>query len=270
MVYNSSLHELWKADERLLKNKISFSISLEHHPFFENYFLVDNADRLNLPVYILPDKCAHLLIHEWQEATNKRLQIKLVGSRSSGFCINRQKRKRTHIFRLRPETLFCWLSIPSYHFTDKSFSLEEILPHKRENTTILLEKIKEQKNPETIFQSLQQLLFNKQRYCEPPALILRLLQISKENSSLLKVSQLARQLGISDRYLRKICQEQLGQSPKQLLRIDRFTRSLQNRLEYREYTWSDIAHLSGFTDHSHLIAEYQQLVGRTPVAMFEI
>jgi AraC-like DNA-binding protein len=80
----------------------------------------------------------------------------------------------------------------------------------------------------------------------------------------LRLDTLASQSGLSVRQFRRRCIEESGLSPKLLARILRFRRAWQQAdAETRGH--AALAAEWGFTDQSHMIAEFRRFSGRTPV-----
>ena len=267
MIYKDSIHELWKhtAESHYLTSH--WKPSILGSQIIESFFLIDNRDNQLVPAYILPDICPHIVIHEFSEQLNDKIQIKLIGPRTTGFLINRKNRKRTFIVRLKPDALFKLFKIPACEFKDQSAFLMELLPHRKNALKKIQFLINDKKHPFLIFSTFEKTLltellnhFPKQLPC--------FIEFVSNNLPNVQLKNASDHIGVSERYLRKICSQHIGLPPKRIVRIKRFTLSLKKRLCHPNYTWSDIAHLSGYVDHSHMIAEYQQLMGRTPVQMF--
>ncbi|MER7249660.1 AraC family transcriptional regulator [Kribbella sp. NPDC000426] len=77
-----------------------------------------------------------------------------------------------------------------------------------------------------------------------------------------RVDETAAALGVSDRYLRRVFREAVGVSPKHFARITR----VRNVIGQSRGSWADVAAYSGYTDQSHLIADFRSLMGVTPKA----
>lgn len=81
------------------------------------------------------------------------------------------------------------------------------------------------------------------------------------------VSNVASELGISERHLRRIFRQTFGVSPKTFARLARFHRALRAA---RENTRSSLAHIaleSGYYDQAHLSAEFRSIAGAPPRAL---
>ncbi|MGJ5817805.1 DUF6597 domain-containing transcriptional factor [Paludibaculum fermentans] len=87
-----------------------------------------------------------------------------------------------------------------------------------------------------------------------------------EQGGRVRLDDLARFAGLSQRHLRRIFLEQTGVSPKLFCRVVRF-RSLVSRLAQKnEANWADLALDYGYYDQSHLVNEFRELSGLTPTA----
>lgn len=82
------------------------------------------------------------------------------------------------------------------------------------------------------------------------------------------VAGLGRELGVSDRQLRRRFDRAVGYGPKQLARILRFQRALalaqQRERVDGAVRWSDVAAVTGYADQSHLVHEWNELSGQPP------
>jgi len=79
-----------------------------------------------------------------------------------------------------------------------------------------------------------------------------------------KTRDLAAQLGLSQRHFIKVFSEQVGVTPKQFGRVQRFQRALDLARSSTAPDWVDIAVSCGYFDQSHLIHEFQTLSGFSP------
>src|SRR5260370_40935080 len=78
--------------------------------------------------------------------------------------------------------------------------------------------------------------------------------------------KLAALLGISERHLSRGFRATYGTSPKQYARLARIEKVVAARKS--GLGWTDVAYACGFTDQAHLIHDFGELVGRTPVEFF--
>lgn len=78
-----------------------------------------------------------------------------------------------------------------------------------------------------------------------------------------RVERVATQLGVTSRHLRRAFKEHVGVGPKAFARAARLQRAV--RMAARSRDWGRIAVDAGYYDQAHLIAEFRELVGLTPV-----
>jgi AraC-like DNA-binding protein len=76
----------------------------------------------------------------------------------------------------------------------------------------------------------------------------------------------ARQAGMSERQFRRRCLEESGLAPKQLCRVLRFRRACA--LGERGLPWGLIAAEAGYFDQAHLIRDFREFTGVTPMSVF--
>ncbi|MFP2927041.1 helix-turn-helix domain-containing protein [Pyxidicoccus sp. 3LG] len=82
-----------------------------------------------------------------------------------------------------------------------------------------------------------------------------------------RVDDLARELGISTRHLRRAFEEVVGVGPKEFARVVRFQRAVRASNRTATPDWGAIAAATGYYDQSHLITEFKALTGATPRAL---
>ena len=81
------------------------------------------------------------------------------------------------------------------------------------------------------------------------------------------VHDVAAELGLSERHLRRVFCEAVGMSPKAFARLARFHRALRASRGATHPTWASIAATAGYYDQAHLIAEFRAIAGVTPRAL---
>jgi AraC-like DNA-binding protein len=79
-----------------------------------------------------------------------------------------------------------------------------------------------------------------------------------------RVENVAKQLGITARHLRRAFLESVGIGPKDFARTVRLQRAVQRAAASDD--WGRIAADVGYYDQAHLIADFRELVGLTPSA----
>lgn len=249
-VYN----ELWSAEASGVLSECSPLIN-GNHPYFEYGLAIRNRQNGVAPVVILPDLSAYLILHF---LTDGSIRTSLVGPRTTAVFIDRQWRSTTYLFRFRTGSLFALGNIPLTAFTNRSFRAEEVLNWKAGDmntpgiewiTSGLWQKV----SPASSGSHLK-----KARLAQA---FLDLLTAGVEK---LTVEEASRRLGVSNRYLQKVANEQLGLSPKEALQIHRFVTALHHKEQAPEASSAQLACRSGYYDQSHMISSFQRFLGLSP------
>ena len=84
-----------------------------------------------------------------------------------------------------------------------------------------------------------------------------------------RVATLARQLGVTDRHLRRLMVDETGIAPRHFARIQRFHALLRSSDLAGRPSWAALAAHHGYADQSHLIREVQDLAGVTPTRLHQ-
>jgi len=81
------------------------------------------------------------------------------------------------------------------------------------------------------------------------------------------ITEVADELGVSQRHLRRVFREATGVSPKAFARLARFHRAIAVARAGRHASWASIAVATGYYDQAHLIDEFRAIAGATPRAL---
>ena len=94
-------------------------------------------------------------------------------------------------------------------------------------------------------------------------------EAAREDPSLLRVAQLASQLGLSERALQRLFATHVGASPKFVIRRHRLQEAAR-RLEVGEVrSLADLAYELGYADQAHLARDFKAAVGVAPSVFSE-
>jgi AraC-like DNA-binding protein len=86
----------------------------------------------------------------------------------------------------------------------------------------------------------------------------------------LSVRELAATSGLSARRVQMIFRDDVGLSPKQLLRIDRLQRVLALAQRADPPSWARLAVQAGYYDQAHLIRDARAIAGATPLQLLRL
>lgn len=90
-----------------------------------------------------------------------------------------------------------------------------------------------------------------------------------ESEGLAKISETAKEIGLSQRQFERNYRKASGLTPKQFASICRFRATTLDMLRNSEQNWANRAAEKGFTDQSHLNREFSRLTGNSPVEFSE-
>jgi len=82
------------------------------------------------------------------------------------------------------------------------------------------------------------------------------------------LESIARQSNLSPRQFRRRCLEESGLSPKRLCRVLRFRRACRIAGGFDRPDWAAIALEAEYFDQAHLIRDFHEFTGLTPMAVF--
>lgn len=101
----------------------------------------------------------------------------------------------------------------------------------------------------------------------PPNPVQRAIRVVSDARGAVDLDRISRHANLSPRQFRRRCLEESGLGPKQLCRILRFRHAVQ--LAGRAVRdWAAIAAEAGYFDQAHLIRDFREFTGRSPVAVF--
>ena len=80
-----------------------------------------------------------------------------------------------------------------------------------------------------------------------------------------RISAMANRAGLSVRQFRRIFLQKVGVSPKLFARIARFEAALDRMARCPGGSWTEVAQRFGYYDQMHMIHEFAQFTGETPI-----
>ena len=85
-----------------------------------------------------------------------------------------------------------------------------------------------------------------------------------KSEGLAKISETAKEIGLSERQFERNYRKATGLTPKQFARICRFRATGIDLIKNSENNWANRAADKGFADQSHLNREFSRLTGNSP------
>jgi AraC-like DNA-binding protein len=162
--------------------------------------------------------------------------------------------------RFRPGMAAAFLRTPAVELTDRVIPLEAIWGEPARELQSRLDQAQSAAKRLTI-------LGETVRHPAPgPNPVQRALEAVTSSHGDIDLEWVARQAGMSERQFRRRCLEESGLAPKQLCRVLRFRRALE--LGGSGVPWGLIAAEAGYFDQAHLIRDFREFAGATPVSVF--
>lgn len=224
-------------------------------PFVECIWINDIlAEKSDLsPQRILPDGCADLIF----DLTEGRESVYWVGTMTKSFVIEKSESKKLIGIRFNPGGARSLLGKPLSEITDQRIRLDQ-------TSSFLLDSIVTQ--PVVNFNVIQNWLMKNIQAEKPLIVIQKIHQMIREANGDVRVSEVSETLGLSRQYINRIMREHVGVDLKTFQQIIRM-RLLTSRLgttACKEIDWASIAQEYGFYDQSHLIHDFNEIVGLSP------
>ena len=105
---------------------------------------------------------------------------------------------------------------------------------------------------------------------EDARLVRRVVELAEENRSILRADDLADATGLGLRSLQRLVREQLGLTPKWLIRRYRMQEAAAALAGPDAPALADLAASLGFADQAHLTREFRAVIGETPRRYAEV
>ena len=242
-------------------------------PFIECiWFLSGRSESGAEPERVLPDGCIELIVHlgdrfhEWTAAGEiEQPRAFVVGNMTRPLLLRAGARIATMGIRFRPGGAYPFLSVGLDRLTDSRVSLDALWGRDGAVFERQLLDARDDWERRAIVESFLLERLARGRLVAPS--VTRAVSDMLESRGLVRVRELGRRVGWSERQLERRFQSEVGMSPKTLARIVRFQRVLQALGPARTPEWALLALECGYADQSHLIREVRDFAGSTPVAL---
>jgi AraC-like DNA-binding protein len=215
-------------------------------PWIEAYWTRE-ASAAVVEERVLPDGCADIVFSVDDGAAM------IVGTMTRPLFL----RDRVPAFfgvRFRPGRAGAFLRLPLHEITDRSLDFRD-----RE----LAERVAQAPTAAARVTVIEAWL--AQRIAEPDRRIDRAVELLAAGRA---VDDVAREVNLSRQHLRRRFLQQVGVGPKTFARVARFRRLLKRVEGEASPSWAAAAADTGYFDQSHLIADFRELAGTTPVPFF--
>jgi AraC-like DNA-binding protein len=222
---------------------------------------------------VVPDGSIELLIDLegpakklYSDETGERYQefrrSWISGQHSRFLVIGAEQNSSMMGIRFRPGGVHPFLPLPVCELNEQVVDTELIWgPMTRE----ILEQIFESVTVEEKFQILEQTLWTvSKNKLETDASCMYALARLQETNREIRISELSKEMGVSQRQLLRYFRQRVGLSPKALAQVFRF-QSVIGRLNNEvDVHWAQIAIDAGYFDQAHFVKDFQRFTGLNP------
>lgn len=237
-------------------------------PFVRCLWHLRSTARESAPERIVPDGCAELIVNRadvfrrLDGARGEHLQARvlLVGQLRAPIWIVPTGHIDLLGIRFRPGGLHALTGVPMHELTGEDFCVGQLDEELRADLARAAELPEESARTRAV-EAVLAGAYSARR--ARPGLVAH--AVADIERGVRTSESLSRALGIHRRALERSFREEIGLTPKQLIRIHR----LQSVLAHldacrRTPSWAALAAAHGYVDQSHLIREFKQLAGTTP------
>jgi AraC-like DNA-binding protein len=173
-----------------------------------------------------------------------------------------ETRKHVMGVHFKPGGAFPFLGAPASEFADAHVDVAEIWGGTMQESR---EQLCTAQDPTQRFRVLEEALVDRLKNSVIVHRAVRAaVEILKRNAGEARTRDLAAQLGLSQRHFIRTFSDQVGLTPKQFGRVQRFQRALEMARSPTSPDWADISASCGYFDQSHFIHDFRMLSGFTP------
>jgi AraC-like DNA-binding protein len=241
--------------------------------FIDSFWLYEGYEPEHRTELILPTGTLELAINLRQNELRfydaerpencSRLSGAIVsGAFGRGFAPNAPEEAFIIGVHFKPGGAFPFLGLPAGDLADTHVDLETLWGP---SAGWLRERLCEARTSVERFQLLQEALLSRlchgaeQHYAVSVAL-----SLYGKNQAGLRVREMAKYLGLSQRRFIQVFKEEVGMTPKLFSRIQRFQQTRTFIQHNPSFNWADLAVQLGYFDQSHFIREFLEFSGLSP------
>jgi AraC-like DNA-binding protein len=203
----------------------------------------------------LPDPCASLFFD--------KQGAKLLGAMSKSYAYEMKNKGYVFGVKFKPAGLCSYTPEPMSGFAERYSDPMKTFPALRSKVFKALNSVT--RLDEAIAEIEHLLLMNMKPVTQKQHLANAIVDHIKTASEIADVQQVAKHFEISVRALQRLFQQYVGLSPKWIIRKYRLHEVL-NKIENHEQDWLTLSFTLGYTDQSHFIRDFKDMIGMTPDA----
>lgn len=221
---------------------------------------------------VLPDGHVEIIVHagdpffemDANGGRHRQAPVLLAGQLTRAMHIAPGGVARVVGARLKPNGAHTLLGLPQHHITNRVVDLTDVHPR---TARVLRDEITGREDSRSLAAAMDRTLTRLAPSSTPASKVNKTLEVAGRRRGLIQVQDLSRIAGISDRQLQRAFHDEVGVSPKQLLRVLRFQEVLRRvRGQSDNVRWTEIAATCGFYDQAHFVHDFRSFTGESPSA----
>jgi AraC-like DNA-binding protein len=213
---------------------------------------------------VIPRPEIRLVVRKGPRARNG-MDVHALGVRQTVYRKLLQRGQRTVSARLQLGTSKAVLGVAPSAIAGHIVAIEDLWGHAA--TQRLYEQLAAARAPSEVIQVLDRAVAERLARTDSRDTRAQLVLDAVERLAQSTVRDIAVELGVSERHLRRIFHETLGVRPKAFAKLKRFERVVNAAGTHAQPNWASLAAATGYYDQAHLIAEFRAIAGVTPRAL---
>jgi len=188
----------------------------------------------------------------------------ICGPHSEYFVIDAARDESVLGVHFKPGGAFPFLKLPLDELHNTHLSLETLWGAQ---ALMLRERLLETKTPKEKFHLLERCLSAQlsRLPAQHPAVAFALKEF-QHVPHIRTISEVTHQIGLSQRHFIQVFSNEVGLTPKQFCRVQRFQAVLRRLWKKQRIDWVDVALSCGYYDQAHFINDFQAFSGLNPTA----
>jgi AraC-like DNA-binding protein len=240
----------------------------ELESFIECYWVIESENKIPFAKKIIPDGFPEIVFHykDPYRINNKghwetQPASLFAGQIRKHFFLENTGASGVFGIKFKPAAITHLLNISMQDFTDKVVGISELKNNCLDN---LEKEMLKGTDTETRVQIAEkEMQAWVKNITTPNEIINNAIKQILERQGNIPVTEMRKNLFVSERVLQRLFLKYIGLSPKIYARIIRFNFIFQ-LIENGETTWADLAYDSGYFDQSHLIKNFKSFTGEEP------
>jgi AraC-like DNA-binding protein len=235
----------------------------------ECYWIVEDDDATPVKQKIIPDGFTEVIFHfgdHYRINLGKKWQRQgrslFAGQISGHFYLENAGVTNIVGVKLKPSAITHLFGVPMKPFTDHVVDLRRAVGTKMRSVEADMRKLDD--NAKRV-ELVEEFFAGKSGAYPQDHPVDRALGMIFARNGMIQVSDLCKELSVTDRYIQQLFQKYVGLSPKFFARIIRFGHIFQ-LIKENSPDWAAVVYEAGYYDQSHFIRNFKAFTGEDPTS----